>query len=240
MLFKITLLYFITSLFCCVHSLYVLEGNTTKAEPKKSPYSSCYSCTKYNQACIDGLCYCANNYKKDSYGKCVFNRCEDDSDCKVFHDYYRHCDGYYCVCDNGYYEDFNNGRKCTLLTGACTGDSDCKVDGDFNRHCSDQSCVCDYGYSKDWNNDGKCTYDTNDTYYDTYHVSVWTWAWVFILIPVIAISICVRLRCRRMSAVQQVVFVQPQPQFNPMFPPPPPPYTTHDPQQQQPATVYRY
>ena len=231
MLFKITLI--IASLFCCIQSLSVLEGNTTKSTPQKS---SCY-CPGSNQVSIDCWCYCAPNYKKNSLGNCVYQGCNYLSDCSFTHDLYRHCSGSICVCDSGYSQDRNNGRKCVRdsWAGSCSSDSDCIKTNDLMRHCSGGTCVCDYGYSEDWSNGGKCTYDT-------YSVSVWAWVWVFFVIPAIAVAIYLCLRRRRMRAVPQVIHVQSQPQFQTTtFHPPPPAYTNYEPQQQQqPVTVYRY
>ena len=111
-MFKITFIYFITSVFCCIQSLSVLEGNTTKSAPQKS---SCY-CSGVNQVCIDGWCYCAPNYKKNSLAICVYKGCWLNNDCQTLQDWNRRCSGSSCVCDYGYSENWSNGGKCTYDT----------------------------------------------------------------------------------------------------------------------------
>ena len=142
MIKNIPLVLILISFCVCVHSGVVIEGNTTKSEAQKS--SSCY-CSGINQVCIDNWCYCATNYKKNAYGNCVYKGCTYTIDCEVTQDSNRHCFGSSCVCDNGYYEDWSNGRKCTAPPATRNCD-DCS--SYENKVCIDDLCYCKADYKK--------------------------------------------------------------------------------------------
>ena len=142
------------SLFCViivVHSTVIKETNVTKSAAEKSAvYYDCTSCYSFNNmVCVNAYCYCKPNYYYTS-GSCMYKSCSTNSECETSQDYYRRCSSGSCVCDSGYHEDSNNGRKCTH---GCTTYSDCN---DVHSSCLSGSCVCDTGYSKDVYS-GKCT-----------------------------------------------------------------------------------
>ena len=106
---------FLVSFIFCVHSSVIKEENITKSISQESYVSyGCSGCYSYNNmVCVDDSCYCKPNYYYTSRG-CVYKSCTTNSECYQTQDIDRHCDSFgSCVCDTGYYEDWNNGRKCT-------------------------------------------------------------------------------------------------------------------------------
>ena len=112
----------VVCLIVCVQSSLINEENVTKSVAEKSwIYSDCSVCYSVNNmVCVDTFCYCKPNYelkysesmKMYSYS-CLYKSCSTDNDCIKTHDPMRHCSRGSCVCDKGYSEDYNNGRKCT-------------------------------------------------------------------------------------------------------------------------------
>ena len=106
---------FLVSFIVCVHSSAIKETNVTKSVAEKSyVYYTCTSCySSNNMVCVDTYCYCKPNYYYSSLTQsCVYKSCNYNSECYQTQDINRHCSFGSCVCDTGYYEDWNNGRKC--------------------------------------------------------------------------------------------------------------------------------
>ena len=108
---------------CVCKSGYVEDWNNGGKCTQPSSSYGCDNC--YNadhKVCVDGSCYCQPDYRKqfkspDSWN-CVYVGCSTDSDCSgssldIYNDGNRHCSEGSCLCDTNYYDDWNNGRKCT-------------------------------------------------------------------------------------------------------------------------------
>ena len=106
-------------LMVCVLSSTIVTNSTKSSAQKSAVAYTCSSCYSFNnQVCVDGWCYCKPNYKWTwdtslSQVKCVYERCYSDYDCHQVQDWERSCSFGTCVCNSGYSEDWDNGRKCT-------------------------------------------------------------------------------------------------------------------------------
>jgi hypothetical protein len=84
--------------------------NTTN---KKCEYFACSSnidCNTYGMLCVDNICECEPNKKKDYILNICYYHCSDNSECQKY-DEHRICDQEKCVCDYGYVEYFYD-KKC--------------------------------------------------------------------------------------------------------------------------------
>ena len=94
--------------------------NLIESEAAIGGYCSSDSSCSSNQVCVDYKCECAPNYRWDSTQlKCNYFTCNSILDCDVVWDSMRVCSYGSCVCySSNYYQDYSNGGKCTVHSGA--------------------------------------------------------------------------------------------------------------------------